>query len=250
VEALHYVVLLLNRKLIEVVGDVLQLGFDTLLEVSLQPLRLDLDKAAVRLPTDLGVENLLPATQLLQLGLDRSKVFGLTLPGFEVEVLLERVDHAALLEGFDLITEVLEVRGQMLDDRRLRLMVCLRLLNDGAEARALVVDQAVDEDVEFGMNDDARDLLSDGLHVCKDLLSVSDEVCLAWLEDHSVVVVREVDRRHDAVLAVILVHLLEDHLHRLLVDAHLSLDHHVVNEADESAKVVVVALGEVQDTLL
>jgi hypothetical protein len=36
VEALHDIVLLLNRELVKVIGYVLQLGFDTLLKVSLQ----------------------------------------------------------------------------------------------------------------------------------------------------------------------------------------------------------------------
>jgi hypothetical protein len=160
------------------------------------------------------------------------------------------VDHTALFESIDHLSQVLEVLSQVLNDGRLGIMVRLGLLYDGAEAGTLVIDQSVNEDVEFRMDDDSGDLFSDSLHISQNLLSVSDEVRLARLEHHSVTVVREVQIRQDVVLAVVLIHLLQNHLDRLLIDADLGLDDHVINESDESSEVVVVALGQVDDTLL
>lgn len=245
--------LLSLSKLAQVVRDSLEFFLDPLLQVSLELLGLNLNEAPTRLAKANLLEGSLPRLELLEHILDRlniveRRVFGL--PGLESEFLVELVDHAAPFERVNLLSEPLEVLSQVVKDGRLGIMVRLGLLHDGSEARALVIDQSMNEDVEFRMDDDSGDLFSDSLHVSQDLLSVSDEVCLARLENHSITVVREVQVRQDVVLAHVLVHLGQNHLDRLLVDTDLSLDDHVINESDESSKVIVIALGQINDTLL
>lgn len=64
------------------------------------------------------------------------------------------------------------------------------------------------------------------------------------MEAHAEIIV-EIDRSGDGVLLRAILHLVEDEVSRLLVDAHLSLDHSVVDKSDESAQALVIVACQV-----
>ena len=189
----------------------------------------------------------LPLLQIAELGPDVLVVSVVPFPVLEDEVSVEVVDDPTGFELLHDLLELVEVEGNAPLYGRLGGAVCLRVLDDGPEARATIADEPVDELVEVLVADDSAYLLGDALHVLKDLLELSDELALGWLEGH--VFLGEAHSGLDAVLFRVLGHLREDEVGTLLVDSDLGFDDHVVDEPDEGAEAVVVSFGELQHSI-
>ena len=158
------------------------------------------------------------------------------------------MDAAAILELLCLFLEVGEVIREMVLNRPLGLLVAVGVVNDDAEARCCVRDQAVDVLLQVGVQVDRLDVLHSRLHVEQELVNGGLEVALVWGEAHAVSV--ELDLGGDGILLRAVLHLAEDEVSRLLVDAHLSLDNTVVDEADEGAQALVVVACKVENLVL
>lgn len=111
----------------------------------------------------------------------------------------------------------------------------------------------MNELVEVLVANNPHHFLGDALHILEQLLELADELCLCWLEGHTVPVRIVVYCGLDAVLLLVLLilaHLHEYEVGALLVDLHLGLHDHVVDEPDESAETMVVTFCELQHSVL
>jgi len=119
------------------------------------------------------------------------------------------------------------------------LFVVVRFIDDWAKARRCVCDQAIDELLQVRVQVDRLDFLHGRLHVEQEFVHARFECALVGGEGHSFGRVK-LDLRRDSVLLDRVVHLGEDVFGRFLIDTHLSLDHAIVDQANKSAKTLVV----------
>ena len=116
------------------------------------------------------------------------------------------------------------------------------------ESRSTVADQSVNELSEVSVTDDSYNFLSSSAHFFEQFLECCNEVSLRRLKCHSSVGVK-LDCSLNANLRLfflILAHLSQDQVGTFLVDFHLSLNDHVIDQSDESSQTVVVPLGKLE----
>jgi len=128
--------------------------------------------------------------------------------------------------------------------------VILRPFNNSSESGSTITDKSMDELVEVWVTDNSADLFGNTLHVLQNLLELSDELTLGWVEGHTFASSQiKAYSGLNTVLLLILFHLIENGLSTILVDTNLGLNHHVVNQSDESSQAVVISLSKLQDSV-
>ena len=128
-------------------------------------------------------------------------------------------------------------------------LILIRIVNDDLESRSIVCDKSVNELGEVSLRIDRHEVFSGRAHITEQFLELVDKGVHIGVELDLIVVI-EIYQRLDRVLLCVVVHLFEDEIGRLLIDANLCLHDSVVNQADEGAKRFVVLAGKSENLIL
>ena len=197
---------------------------------------------------DIAGDRLVPESPLVEELLDVLEIRGLLFAREVLEVpgLLEDVDLAALLKIVRLLLNVFEVKRQMIVNILLELTVSVGILDNVREARRCVSNETIDELLEVRVQVDGLNVLNRGLHVNLELLEALLESGLVRHESHTIGLL-ELDLGYDCVLLLVIVHLVEDVLCGVLVDAHLSFHDSIIDEPDEDTETLVIITRQVEN---